>query len=127
VTGLIHLRLSTIGVVGAGGGLPPVNTVLPVVTGALNTGATDTATTGTWTGTAPITYAYQWCYALLDGAGAVLTDGNGRPLGVAIAGKTSSTYVIEVAYVGGFIFCIITATNADGSSSADSDARGPVT
>ena len=39
---------------------PPVNTVLPGITGTTAAGQTLTATQGTWTGTAPITYAYQW-------------------------------------------------------------------
>lgn len=38
----------------------PVNTVLPTVTGTPQVGGSLTSTTGTWTGTAPITYARQW-------------------------------------------------------------------
>ena len=39
---------------------PPVNTSPPAVTGTPEDGGTLTASPGTWTGTTPIDYSYQW-------------------------------------------------------------------
>ena len=43
-------------------GVPPANLVLPVTVpvGTTTSGSTVTATEGTWTGTQPIAYAYEW-------------------------------------------------------------------
>ena len=38
----------------------PVNTVLPVISGTTQVGSTLTTSNGTWTGTLPIAYSYQW-------------------------------------------------------------------
>jgi hypothetical protein len=76
----------------------PVNTVLPVIA---QTGSVLSVTTGTWTGTAPITYAYQFTR-------------NGTP----ISGATASTYTIPDADLGALFGCIVTATNSAGNASA---------
>ena len=39
---------------------PPVNTTVPAVSGAVRDGQTLTADDGGWTGTDPLSYAYQW-------------------------------------------------------------------
>jgi hypothetical protein len=98
----------------------PTNTVAPVLSGTPTEGQTLSCTTGTWTGTAVITYAYQWYRAFSDGAGGYLTGG-GRPLGAAIGGATSSTYVLVSGDVGSFIFCTVTASNGVDSAAADSN------
>ena len=67
---------------------PPVNTVLPVVSGTLEDGGTLTATTGDWDGTAPIDFAYQWRRCDPDGSGCV-----------DIPGATGSTYDLTAADV----------------------------
>jgi len=105
----------------------PINTVAPVVTGTASVGFTLTTSNGTWVSDGAITYTYQWCYALLNDAGAVLTDESGKPLGEPISGGTASTYVVQAGDIGGFIFCVVIATNAGGSSSADSNMVGPIT
>lgn len=109
------------GVIGIAMGIPgsaraaasavaPANTVAPVVSGSAPVGASLACTTGTWTGTAPITYAYQWT-----------RDGSN------IAAATSSTYTTVSADVGHAVGCTVTATNAGGSASAASSTTVTVT
>jgi hypothetical protein len=110
-----------LGGTGQGGNSAPANTVAPVLSGTPTQGQTLSVTTGTWTGTATITYAYQCYDALDDGSGHVLTDGSGNPLGTPIGGATSSTYVLAAGDVGSFIFWVVTATNSIGSAIAYSN------
>ena len=86
---------------------PPVNTVAPAISGTVTVGSTLTCTAGTWTGEPTITYAYQWQYART---------------GTAIAGATSSTYVINVEDKNRTLNCKVTATNISASVSATSSA-----
>lgn len=81
---------------------PPVNTVLPAISGILTEGQALTVSNGTWDNT-PTTYARQW-YA----------DG------VAIGGATASTYLLTASEVGKAMTAQVTATNADGSTTAAS-------
>jgi hypothetical protein len=85
-------------------GLPPVNTVAPVISGTTTLNSLLSCTTGTWTGTAPITYTYQW-----------------KRNGSDIIGATSNLYTIQVSDSGAAITCQVTATNVSGSSSAISN------
>jgi hypothetical protein len=78
---------------------PPVNTALPVIT---QTGSVLSVTTGTWTGTAPITYAYQ-------------ITRNGTPVG---APSAAQNYTIPDGDLNALFGCIVTATNVDGNASA---------
>jgi hypothetical protein len=88
------------------GGTIPVNTVAPVVSGGVLIGQTLTTTNGTWIANPPsITYTYQW-------------QRNGSP----ILGATSSTYLLVYADRGANVRCVVTATNAIGSASANSNA-----
>lgn len=91
---------------GGGGAVAPTNTVAPTVTGTAVVGQTLSTTDGTWTGTTPITYSYQW----YRGAS-------------AISGATSSTYTLVQADAGNLsnIKCKVDADNAAGSASADSN------
>lgn len=79
----------------------PVNTVAPAITGTANVGQTLTCSTGTWTGTGVISYAYQW-----------------RRAGLAISGATSSTYTLLLADDTLLVDCVVTATDDDGSRAA---------
>lgn len=87
----------------------PANTGAPTITGTAQEGQVLSASTGTWSGTAPITYAYQW-----------------RRGGVAIAGATASTYPLAGADVGSTITVTVTATNSAGSASVTSAATATV-
>jgi uncharacterized protein YukE len=97
-------------------GAPPVNTALPTISGTAQHLQTLTASTGTWTGTAPITYAYQW--RRCNAAGASCAD---------IAGATASTYLVQSADIASTIRVVVTATNAYGNASATSAQTGVVT
>ena len=83
----------------------PANTAAPVASGTGHVGDALTTTDGTWTGTAPITYTYQW-----------------QKGGVNIGGATANTYVVQAGDVGSNIWCVVTATNTAGSVSANSNA-----
>lgn len=86
------------------GGVLPVNTVAPVISGSGVVGQTLSCTTGTWTGSLPITYTYQW-----------------KRNGSNIVGATSSTYVLVSADANTNITCTVTATNAKGFATATSN------
>jgi len=90
--------------------IAPQNTVAPVVSGTPVAGQTLSCTTGTWTGSPTITFAYQWQAGTTD-----------------IPSATSSTYVISSAYAGQTIRCVVTATNGAGSTSANSNSTAVVT
>jgi uncharacterized delta-60 repeat protein len=88
----------------------PVNTVAPVVSGTATFGQTLSTTTGTWTGNpASFSYAYQW-------------QRGGSDIGSA----TASTYTLVAGDVGFTIRCVVTATNAAGSTSANSNSTAAV-
>src|SRR5205085_657018 len=94
---------------------PPVNTVLPTISGTAMDGQTLTGSNGTWTGTPTITYAYQW--QRCNAAGASCAD---------VGGATSSTFAEGPADVGHTLRVVVTATNSAGSASASSAVSGGV-
>lgn len=96
--------------VGNSYGYKPINTVAPVVTGTATVGQTLSCTTGTWDAApAAITYTYQWQRNTSN-----------------IGGATGSTYVLKGADIGNTVRCVVTATNAAGSASANSNSTGTV-
>jgi hypothetical protein len=97
------------GVIGGGGGPGPTNTVPPVISGTAERGETLTSTTGTWTGTGTITFAYQWTRN-----------------GADISGATSSTYTLVADDDNADMVCKITATDDEGSRVKKSNTLGPV-
>jgi hypothetical protein len=90
----------------------PVNTVAPVVSGALSVGSTLSCTTGTWTDLGAGSFAYQW----KDAA----DDSN-------ISGATASTLLLTGDHVDLELYCEVTATNAADSTAQASNTVGPVT
>ena len=82
----------------------PANVGAPVISGTTTLGSTLSSTTGAWNGNPTPTYGYQW-----------------RRNAVNIPSATGSTYVLVSADSGAAITCVVTATNALGSSSATSN------
>jgi hypothetical protein len=93
----------------------PVNTISPAITGTARDGQTLTSTTGTWTGSATITYTRQW--KRCDAGEASCSN---------ISGATGSTYVVGSPDLGSTIRVTVTATNSGGSASADAPATAVV-
>ena len=93
----------------------PVNAALPTVSGTARQGQTLTATSGSWGGTLPITYAYQWQRCNSGGTGCN-----------SISGAHSATYLLVSGDVGHTIRVRVTATNADGSAQAFSAPTGAI-
>jgi len=85
----------------------PQNTSLPTISGTARQGATLTADPGTWSGTEPMTFSFQWRRC----------DSNGTNC-ANIIGATSKTYVLTSADVGNALRVRILATNTAGSSAA---------
>src|SRR5918995_1543700 len=88
---------------------PPSNQSPPTISGAAEVGKTLTASAGTWAGTAPITYAYQWRRCDADGSGCA-----------DIGAATARTYVLKRVDAGNTIRVRVTASNSEGSASASS-------
>ena len=84
--------------------LPPVNTVLPAITGTAQVGVTLSGSNGTWTNS-PTGFAYRW----LANA-------------VAIGGATANTFLLTSAQIGNTITFEVTASNAGGSGTPATSA-----
>ena len=80
----------------------PVNIVAPVVSGSTYVGDVLTTTNGSWSGS-PISYSYQW------------------KRGATNIGTNANTYTLVSADAGLNITCVVTATNAIGSTNATSN------
>ena len=98
-----------------GSAQPPSNSTSPSVTGTEQVGQTLQASTGSWGGTPPLTFAFAW--SRCDPAGA-----NCQPIG----GATSSSYTLVGADLGATLRVTVTATNGQGSDDATSDATGVI-
>jgi CHRD domain len=85
----------------------PTNTVAPSVAGTAQQGHTLTASNGSWTGTAPIAFTYQWQRC----------NSSGSSCG-AIGGAKNQNYVASSGDVNRTIRVQVTGTNADGTSQA---------
>jgi hypothetical protein len=86
----------------------PQNTSNPTISGQAREGSSLTANNGSWSNT-PTSFTYQWQRCNTDGTGCA-----------GISGATSKTYALVAADVDHRMRVVVTATNADGSASANS-------
>ena len=86
--------------------MAPANTSPPTISGTVQQGQTLTADKGTWTGTEPITYTYEWQRC---------NSGGGRC--TTIRNATDTTYTLQKQEVDHTLRVTVTTRNADGAIS----------
>ncbi|HSP71321.1 MAG TPA: hypothetical protein VLN26_03070, partial [Gaiellaceae bacterium] len=94
----------------------PSNTAAPTISGTAQEGQKLTASTGTWSSSSDVKYAFQW--QRCNSTGAACVD---------IAGADSQSYDVQAADVGNTLRVVVTATNKDGSGKAQSATTSVVT
>jgi hypothetical protein len=94
----------------------PTNSTPPTISGSTSVGDTLTANPGTWNGSAPISFQYQWQGC--DAKGANCKN---------ISGATDKTYVLVTNDVGNTIVVKVIAGNRDGSATEVSGQTAAVT
>lgn len=114
IAGVCVAAAVTAGVAHATTTVAPVNTALPTISGTAQVGQTLTAGNGTWTNS-PTSFAYQWLRCNAGGNSCV-----------SVANGTLKTYTLVGADAGRTMRVRVTATNADGSASAESDQTAVV-
>jgi hypothetical protein len=87
----------------------PSNTGPPVVSGSPAIGKELSTTNGTWNGTTPLSFTYQWRRCDTTGGGCT-----------NISTATDNTYKPQTADGGHTLRAVVTAKNSDGSDSATS-------
>lgn len=90
----------------------PANTSGPVVSGSTTLGQSLATSTGAWSGTAPISYSYQWQRC--------------DPGCASIPAATASAYQLVSADQGALIQVVVTASNSAGIDQATSNRVGPI-
>jgi hypothetical protein len=94
----------------------PTNVNSPTISGTAQVGQTLTGSNGTWTGTTPFQFSYQWSRC----------DASGKSCN-AISGANDNMYSVQQADVGSTLIITVTATNSDGKDSQPSNATAAVT
>ena len=92
----------------------PTNVSPPVITGSTQQGQTLSASTGSWNGTQPLSYSYQWYRC----------DSGGNN---CVASVTGATDLLGSADVGTTIRVLVSASNSSGSANSTSAATAAVT
>jgi hypothetical protein len=96
--------------------IAPTNTTPPAISGTARDGDTLTASQGTWTGDDPMTFTYQWQRCDVNGANCA-----------DLAGSTLPAYAVQTSDVGNRLRVRVTATNATGPTTANSQPTAAVT
>jgi len=94
----------------------PTNTYPPTISGSASPGQKLTASSGTWSGTQPITFAYRW--QRCDAAAANCAD---------IPNATGVSYTVAPTDIGQRLLVVVTARNAAGTTTAASAPTAVVT
>ena len=94
----------------------PINQTEPTIAGTPQQDQVLTAGNGTWTGTTPITFTYQWNRCDKDGKNCS-----------KISGTNDNTYTVVKADVGNTLTVTVTGTNSEGNDVATSKATALVT
>jgi hypothetical protein len=98
------------------GSARPRNIDPPTISGSPVVGQTQTADPGTWSGTQPITFSYQWRSCNRNGGGCS-----------SISGATAKTYVAKQSDVGRTLRARVTARNSIGMDTATSAPTAVIT
>ena len=120
VTALIAAAALTGGAAQAIVQAAPSNTTEPKISGSNTEGSTLSTTNGSWSGTTPMNFAYQWVRCPTSGG---KSDGSDC---ATIGGATTSAYVLSSADVGKRLRARVTASNSDGSTTAASNATAAI-
>ena len=95
----------------------PINQTEPTIAGTPQQDQVLTASNGTWTGTTPLTFTYQWNRC----------DKDGKNCSKLSTSTTDNTYTVVKADVGNTLTVTVTGTNSDGNDVATSKPTAVVT
>lgn len=99
------------------GGTPPRNSAVPSISGTTQVGRDLKTSNGSWSGTAPIAFKYDWRRC----------DANGNNCASIGVHSDNPTYTLVDADTGHTLRVTVTATNSAGSAQATSKATSVVT
>src|SRR4029079_775142 len=105
----VSLFAMTAGIASARTTVAPKNTTAPQISGKAQVGQTLTTDNGTWTGTAPLAFTYQW--RICNDNGNACHD---------VTGAAGNEYTVKSGDSGNTLRVQVTAKNADGADTATS-------